>query len=220
MTKKFLELFNKSDEKLKQTALTHSSYAHDKNIDSNERLEFLGDSVLQIIVSDFLYNHYHKNEGRMTKIRAAFVCTEYLASLAKEMNIMPMLKLGKSIAGKPVSDAILADAVECMIATMYLSFGLSKIADTIVETLDIKQKLKIGFEVKDYKSMLLEFCQNNKKKVKYEIADVETTDGQTTFRATIFVDKEFISYGQGSTKKVAEQNAAKLAYSKLTKNED
>lgn len=220
MTKKFLELFNKSDEKLKQTALTHSSYAHDKNIDSNERLEFLGDSVLQIIVSDFLYNHYHKNEGRMTKIRAAFVCTEYLASLAKEMNIMPMLKLGKSIAGKPVSDAILADAVECMIATMYLSFGLNKIADTIVETLDIKQKLKIGFEVKDYKSMLLEFCQNNKKKVKYEIADVETTDGQTTFRATIFVDKEFISYGQGSTKKVAEQNAAKLAYSKLTKNED
>lgn len=220
MINKFLELFNKSDEKLKQTALTHSSYAHDKNIDSNERLEFLGDSVLQIIVSDFLYNHYHKNEGRMTKIRAAFVCTEYLASLAKEMNIMPMLKLGKSIAGKPVSDAILADAVECMIATMYLSFGLSKIADTIVETLDIKQKLKIGFEVKDYKSMLLEFCQNNKKKVKYEIADVETTDGQTTFRATIFVDKEFISYGQGSTKKVAEQNAAKLAYSKLTKNED
>ena len=220
MTKKFLELFNKSDEKLKQTALTHSSYAHDKNIDSNERLEFLGDSVLQIIVSDFLYNHYHKNEGRMTKIRAAFVCTEYLASLAKEMNIMPMLKLGKSIAGKPVSDAILADAVECMIATMYLSFGLNKIADTIVETLDIKQKLKIGFEVKDYKSMLVEFCQNNKKKVKYEIVDVETTDGQTTFRATIFVDKEFISYGQGSTKKVAEQNAAKLAYSKLTKNED
>ena len=220
MINKFLELFNKSDEKLKQTALTHSSYAHDKNIDSNERLEFLGDSVLQIIVSDFLYNHYHKNEGRMTKIRAAFVCTEYLASLAKEMNIMPMLKLGKSIAGKPVSDAILADAVECMIATMYLSFGLNKIADTIVETLDIKQKLKIGFEVKDYKSMLLEFCQNNKKKVKYEIADVETMDGQTTFRATIFVDKEFISYGQGSTKKVAEQNAAKLAYSKLTKNED
>lgn len=219
MTKKFLELFNKCDERLKQTALTHSSYAHDKNIDSNERLEFLGDSVLQIIVSGYLYKHYHKDEGRMTKIRAAFVCTEYLATLAKDMNIMPMLKLGKSIAGKPVSDAILADAIECMIATMYLSFGLNKISDTIIECLDIKQKLKIGFEVKDYKSILLEFCQNNKKKVKYEITDVETSGGQSTFRATIFVDKEFVAYGQGSTKKVAEQNAAKLAYNKLTKVE-
>ena len=216
MKNKFLTLFNKCEKRLRETALTHSSYAHDKGVDSNERLEFLGDAVLQIIVSDYLYKHYHKDEGRMTKIRSSFVCTENLAELAKDMDIEKHLKLGKSFSKKPVSNSILADAVESMIAATYITFGFD-IADTVIEMLNIKQKLKNGLTITDYKSILSEFCQNNQKKLKYEVLIVETVDGNSTFRASVFVNKQFVAYGQGSSKKVAEQNAAHLAYKKLTK---
>lgn len=216
MNNKFLNLFNNCKQKLKDTALTHSSYAHDNNVDSNERLEFLGDAVLQIIVSDYLFNHYHKDEGKMTKIRSSFVCTENLAELAKQIELEKHIKLGKSFIKKPVSNNILADAVESMIGATYLTYGL-KIADAVVEWLNIKEKLKLGLTVTDFKSLLSEFCINNQKKLQYQVVTVATEDGQSTFRANVFVDNEFVAYGQGSAKRVAEQNAAKLAYNKIIK---
>lgn len=215
MNDKFLQMFNSCSEKLKQTALTHSSYAHDKGCESNERLEFLGDAVLQIIVSDYLFKHYHKDEGRMTKIRSAFVCTENLSSLAKEMDISSIINFGKSFKGKTISDSVLAGTIESMIAVLYLTYGIAKISDMIIKWLNVENKLKVGLEIKNYKSQLLEFCQDCKKKLKYETIIVDTKDNQKTFRSNILIDGEFVAFGQGSTKKLAEQNAAKLALKKL-----
>ena len=212
----FLELFEKCSDELKELALTHSSFAHQNGISSNERIEFLGDSVLQTIVSDYLYKHYNQTEGKMTKIRASFVCTESLSELAKRIDIEPRIKFGKSFKGK-VSNAILADTIESMIGAMYLSFGMASIATAVLDALEVKQKLRAGVKPKDYKSELQEIVQADKKKLEYKIEKYTTKGGQENFRANAFIDGEFMSYGQGSTRREAEQNSARLALEKLKK---
>ncbi len=215
MKNNFLELFEKCSEELKTLAFTHSSFAHDKKTESNERIEFLGDSVLSVIVSDYLYKHYHQDEGKMTKIRSNFVCTESLSELAKSLNIESRILLGKSFKGKVVSDAMLADTVESMIGVMYLSFGLHSISTAVLDALKVKERLKKGMRATDYKSELQETIQEQHVNLKYKCESYETKGGQTNFRANIYINNEFVSFGQGSTKREAEQNAAKLALEKL-----
>ncbi len=213
----FIELFNKCDDELKDLAFTHSSFANEKKIESNERIEFLGDTILGTIVGDYLYKHTKLNEGKMTKIRSTFVCTENLAKLAREIQIEDRIKLGKSFKDK-ISDAVLADTIESMIGAMYLTFGLHSIQTAVLEALNVKEQLRAGMRAQDYKSELQEFCQENKMKLEYKCERYLTKAGTENFRASTFVNKEFISYGQGSTKKEAEQNSAKLALQKLNKN--
>lgn len=219
MKNRFLELFEKCDEKLKTLAFTHSSYSHDTGMENNERIEFLGDTVLSTIVGEYLYQHTNFSEGKMTKIRSTFVCTESLANLARELNIEDRLIFGKSFKGS-ASDAILADTIESMIGAMFLSFGFASIKSAVLQALKVKDKLKEGMRIKDYKSELQEITQANKQKLKYTSEMYTTKGGQENFRASIFIDNEFLSYGQGSTKREAEQNAAKLAITKLKKKED
>lgn len=213
----FIELFNKCSDELKDLAFTHSSFAHDKKCESNERVEFLGDSVLSTIVSDYLYKHYHSNEGKMSKIRANFVCTESLSKLAKSLNIADKIKFGKSFQGN-ISDAILADTIESMIGVMYLSFGLHSISSAVLDALNVAEKLKQGMKPTDFKSLLQEYTQANKLKLEYKIEKYLTEGGQENFKASVFIDGEFIAYGNGSTKREAEQNAAHLAMEKKNKN--
>ena len=212
----FIELFNKCSDELKNLAFTHSSFANEKKIESNERIEFLGDTILGTIVGDYLYKHTKLNEGRMTKIRSTFVCTENLAKLAREIKIEDQIKLGKSFKDK-ISDAVLADTVESMIGAMYLTYGLHSIQTAVLDALNVKQLLKSGMRAQDYKSELQEFCQENKLKLEYKCETYLTKAGTENFRANTFINKEFLAFGQGSTKKEAEQNAAKLALTKLKK---
>ena len=214
MKNSFIELFEKCDDELKNLVFTHSSFAHQNGLSSNERVEFLGDSVLSTIVSDYLYKHCKIAEGKMSKIRATFVCTENLSKLAKELKIEKRIKFGKSFQG-PVSDAILADTIESMIGAMYLSFGLHSISTAVLNALKVKENLKAGMKPTDYKSELQEYVQNLKWKLTYKTEKYLTTGGQENFRASTFVNGEFVSYGQGSTKREAEQNSAKLALKKL-----
>lgn len=216
MKNNFITLFEKCSDELKDLAFTHSSFAHEKKCESNERIEFLGDTILSTIVGDYLYKHTKFNEGKMTKIRSKFVCTENLANLAKTLNIENRIKLGKSFKDK-ISDAVLADTIESMIGAMYLSFGLHSIQTAILEALNVNEQLKAGMKAQDYKSELQEFCQENKLKLEYKIETYLTKGGQENFKANTFVNKEFVSYGQGSSKKEAEQNSAKLALNKLKK---
>lgn len=216
MKNNFLSLFEKCSDELKDLAFTHSSFAHQNKIQSNERIEFLGDSVLSTIVSDYLYKHCKDQEGKMSKIRANFVCTENLSLLAKELEISPRIKFGKSFKDE-ISDAILADTIESMIGAMYLSFGLHSISSAVLDALKVKEKLKAGMRANDFKSELQEYCQANKLKLEYKNEKYLTKGGQENFRASAFVNKEFVSYGQGSTKREAEQNAAKLALKKINK---
>ena len=214
MKNNFLSLFEKCSDELKELAFTHSSFAHQNKIQSNERIEFLGDSVLSTIVSDYLYKHCKDQEGKMSKIRANFVCTENLSSLAKELNISSRIKFGKSFKDE-ISDAILADTIESMIGAMYLSFGLHSISTAVLDALKVKEKLKAGMRANDYKSELQEYCQANKMKLEYKVETYLTKGGQENFRASAFINKEFVSFGQGSTKREAEQNSAKLALKKI-----
>ena len=216
MKNNFLELFNKCSDELKELALTHSSFAHEKKIDSNERIEFLGDSVLSTIVSDYLYKHSKNSEGKMSKLRSTFVCTESLSCFAKTIDIEPQIRFGKSFKDK-VSDAILADTIESMIGVMYLTYGLPSIASAVLDALQVKEKLKNNIKAIDSKSELQEFAQNKKFKLEYKLTTTETVDGQTNFRANVLVDGKFIAYGQGSTKREAEQNGAKKTLKKLQK---
>ncbi|MBE7076906.1 MAG: ribonuclease III [Clostridiales bacterium] len=215
MKNNFIELFEKCKDELKDLAFTHSSFANQHGVESNERVEFLGDTVLSTIVSDYLYKHYHKTEGKMTKIRSSFVCTENLSKLAKELGIESRIKIGKSLT--QISDAILADTIESMIGVMYLSFGLHSISGAVLNALKVKEILKAGGIKTDFKSELQEYTQERKLKLNYEVEKYETAGGQMNFRANCFVSGEFLSYGQGSTKREAEQNSAKLALQKLKK---
>ena len=210
----FIELFNKCSDELKDLAFTHSSFANEKKIESNERIEFLGDTILGTIVGDYLYKHTKLNEGKMTKIRSKFVCTENLANLARTIKIEDKIRLGKSFKDK-ISDAVLADTIESMIGAMYLTYGLHSIQTAVLDALNVKEQLRAGMKAQDYKSELQEYCQENKMKLEYKCEKYSTKAGTENFRASTFVDKQFIAYGQGSTKKEAEQNSAKLALTKL-----
>lgn len=212
----FIELFEKCSDELKELALTHSSFAHQNGCFSNERIEFLGDSVLSTIVSDHLYKHSSFPEGKMSKIRASFVCTESLGELAKELNIGERIRFGKSFQGV-ISDAILADTIESMIGAMYLSFGLHSIQTAVLDALKVKEKLRAGMKANDSKSELQEYCQENKLKLEYKAEKYQTKGGQENFRSNTFINGEFVAFGNGSTKKEAEQNSAKLALKKLKK---
>ena len=205
---KFYNLFEKSDKKLKEIAFTHSSYANEHKISSNEILEFLGDSVLSLCVSDYLYKNCPASEGKLSKIRSNFVCTDSLSKIAKEMELENNLKLGKSFKDKTISNAMLEDLVESMIAVVYLSNGFASTQTAVLEMLDLKSALKKGIKRRDYKTDLQEYCQKYKMKIEYVCSTYETKGGQTNFKSGIRINGEFYKYGTGSTKRESEQNAA------------
>ena len=164
MKKIELEIFEKKigytfqNKELLKNALTHTSYANEKNIASNEKLEFLGDAILEFVTSDYLYKNYlHLKEGEMTKVRASVVCEKSLYKIADRLNFSDFLYLGKSelLSSGKTSPAILADSVEAVIAAMYLDAGIDIVSKFIIENLkeEIENASKhVG--LKDYKTVL------------------------------------------------------------------
>lgn len=217
MKNKFLETFNSCDEKLKDIAFTHSSYANAHKATSNERLEYLGDSVLGLIVGDYLYKNLPASEGKLSKIRSTFVCTQNLSDIAKQLNIKPKIKVGHSLKGMEISNAILEDTIESMIAVIYLCKGFKVAYNTVIELLDIKKKLSKGIKPSDYKSELQEYAQKNKLVLKYVGSTYTTKGGQTNFKSGVTLNDVFYKYGTGSTKREAEQNASKKTLEKIKK---
>lgn len=215
----FLEVFNTCDEKLKDIAFTHVSYANEHKATSNERLEYLGDSVLGLIVGDYLYNNYPVNEGKLSKVRSTFVCTQNLSAIAKELDIKNRIKIGHSLRREDISDAVLEDTIESMIAVIYLSKGLKVAYKVVTELLDIKAKLKRGVKPSDYKSELIEYANKNKLKIEFVKSTYTTKGGQTNFKSGVRLNGEFYKYGTGSTKREAEQNASRLTLKKIEKDE-
>ena len=159
------------DESILKRALTHTSYAYENNVESNEKLEFLGDSILEFVTSKYLYENYpNLKEGEMTKVRATVVCEESLYKIAQRHNFSDFLFLGRSeLSNTKVRTAILADSVEAVIAAIYLSVGLDAaykfIIDNLKESIEIASK-HVG--MKDYKTVLQEKLQVNRK-CKYQI---------------------------------------------------
>jgi len=203
--------FNK-EELLKQ-ALTHSSFAHEKNLKvlmDNERLEFLGDAVLELVSSEFLYQtHPEMNEGKMTKLRASLVCEPALAHCARELHLGSYLRLGngEDMTGGRERDSILSDAFEAVIGAMYLDGGFTSAKEFVLHYVlnDIEHK-KLFY---DSKTILQELIQNKyKKTLHYEPVSEEGPDHNKRFTVQAYMDDTPLRQGVGRTKKSAEQNAA------------
>ena len=206
---------------LLKNALTHTSYAYENNVKSNEKLEFLGDSILEFITSKYLYKNYKNlKEGEMTKVRAAVVCEDSLYKIAEKHNFSDFLYLGKSEKynenGKK-SKAILADSVEALIAAIYLDLGLEKTEEFII--LNLKDEIKKASEnvgEKDYKTVLQEKLQiHGNVNIKYTILKEEGPDHDKRFVSQVECNGEVLGIGKGKSKKASEMMAAKQALLKI-----
>lgn len=205
------------NKKLIYQALSHSSFANERKIagGSNERLEFLGDSVLSIVVSEYLYRHLtHIAEGDLTKLRASLVCEKSLHVFAQKIDLGSYLMLGKGEenTGGRERPSILADAFEAVIAAIYLDGGLEAASRHILRFLpeDIQHQKKPAFN--DFKTILQEVVQKNpEEKVDYILAGEEGPDHNKRFVVEVCLNSNVIGKGKGRSKKEAEQLAAKEA---------
>ena len=206
------------NEDLLINALTHSSYANEvrNGVSSNERLEFLGDSVLSIIVSEYIYKKFGDlPEGELTKIRASLVCEKSLCQFSREMDLGQYLRLGKGEekGGGRERDSILADAFEAVLAAMYLDGGFDVAKAHVLRF--IKDELYNHNETeafKDYKTALQEIIQRNpEESVTYILTNETGPDHDKVFEVEVRLNSNTIGRGKGKNKKQAEQFAAKEA---------
>ncbi len=205
------------DEWFLERALTHSSYAHEtKDPQScNERLEFLGDSVLSLVVSEYLFQNYPDlPEGELTRIRAASVCEKALFNFAKTIHLGDCLLLsrGEQRTGGRNRPSILADAFEALIAAIYLDGGMEPakafILKYVVPTLDNHRKAAF----KDYKTLLQEVIQQNPEdRLTYHLVGESGPDHNKVFKYEVHINSNLVGTGSGRSKKEAEQAAAKEA---------
>jgi ribonuclease-3 len=211
------------NELLLQEALTHSTYAYEHRLElipSNERLEFLGDAILDLVVSEFLFKQTGLfSEGSMTRTRSMIVCERNLAQLANQLEIGPMLLLGKgeTQTGGHDKPSSLANAIEALFGAVFLDAGYDVARKIILNLMeDSIQQALAGQIAFDYKSRLLELIQANKNNhVRFEILDEQGPVHQRSFDAGVFLNGKLIARGSGSSKKEAEQQASRFALDDL-----
>ena len=209
---------NFNDKELLKTALTHSSYANENNCESNERLEFIGDAVLDLLMGKYLYLKYPKNhEGDLTKKRAKNVCESALVEYAMKCNLSDFLLLGKGEEKSGGRDRISlqADAFEAIIGAVYLDKGLKevyKIFNKVVVTI-VEEEREDNFV--DYKSYLQELVQSDKRTLDYKVYSESGPSHDKIFSIRVYMDEILMGEGTGKTKKEAEQSAAEVALKKL-----
>lgn len=202
------------NKKLLQTAVSHSSYANEVRTRSNERLEFLGDSVLSLVVAQYLFHRYPKlPEGELTKLRASLVCEKALCGFAEELRLGEELLLGKGeeTTGGRERPSILADAFEAVLAAIYLDAGFETAERFVLRF--VKAHLQHADEdTKDYKTQLQEIVQQNREeRVRYVLVSETGPDHDKEFCVEIHLNRNVIGTGKGHSKKEAEQMAAKEA---------
>ncbi len=199
--------------KLFEQAFTHTSYAYEHSCESYERLEFLGDAVLELVMSDYLFRSLHVQEGEMTKLRAHYVCEDALYEYSMMLKLNEELKLGngEEASGGKFKKAIVADIYEAFVGALYLDQGFDKAKEFIFESaIPFVEKGSFEF-IRNYKSELQELVQTDKRTLNYEIVKEEGPAHDRVFTAIVKIDD--IVYGEGTahSKKDAEQAAAKDA---------
>ena len=204
------------NEKLYLTALTHTSYANENNEESYERLEYLGDAVLELVISEYLYKNTSFEEGVMTKLRAKYVCEDANFEYAKRLNLNKYLRLGhgEEENGGRYRKAIVADIFEAFIGAIYLDLGFEVVKSFIYEhVIPLIENKEIEFDT-DYKSILQELVQTDKRSLEYVVIDEFGPAHNKTFKVIVKIDD--IIYGEGiaHSKKEAEQQAAHDALKK------
>ncbi|MCI2056512.1 MAG: ribonuclease III [Oscillibacter sp.] len=213
------------DRALLSEALNHSSYANEHrstHMNSNERLEFLGDAVLGFVSAEFLFEqHPDLPEGDLTRIRAALVCEESLHEVAQKLDLGRYLKLGRGeeAGGGRTRTSILADATEAVFAAVYLDGGIEAASALIHRVLlDAEKEEVVEERRKDYKTALQELVQRQANQdLSYRMADEQGPDHDKTFVAEVLLNGNLIGTGSGHSKKEAEQSAACAALDALQK---
>lgn len=206
-----------------EQALTHSSFAHERGHRRlhNERLEFLGDAVLELIISDYLYQKYPQlSEGKLTKLRADLVCEASLARIAYGLNLGQYMRLGKGeiVGGGASRPSLLADTIEALIGAHYLDRNFKVCREKVLELFSpILRELQEGDLRRDFKTLLQEFTQARYAVTpSYRIVRESGPDHEKTFSAEVMLAADVVGAGEGRSKKEAEQAAAKEAWNTLT----
>ena len=215
-----------TNEQLLIQSFTHSSYVNEhrkKQHEDNERLEFLGDAVLELSVSQYLYKKYPlMSEGDLTKIRAAIVCEPSLVMFANELQFGETVLLGKGeeMTGGRTRPALLADAFEAFIGALYLDQGLQVVLTFLEKNVFPKIDAGAFSHVMDFKSQLQEYIQrDNSSVLEYKILQEEGPAHDRTFITQVSLNDQILGEGSGKSKKEAEQNAAQIALEKMNEQE-
>ena len=217
--KEFLNRWNIKikNEKLYETALSHASFVNEHNKKNDyERLEFLGDAVLELVISDYLYKNELKKEGEMTKIRASYVCENALYEYMKDLDLIKYIKVGHGEVGD-IKKAIVADIFESIMGAIYLEEGFLKVKEVILDIIvPYIENPNVVFFL-DYKSTLQEALQTDKRSFIYETINEEGPAHDRRFTVVVKIDNVIYGKGIASSKKEAAQMAAKEALEKLAK---
>lgn len=204
---------------LYETAFTHTSFANENKVDSYERLEYLGDAVLELLMSEYLYKTTSKAEGEMTKLRAHYVCENALYEYSISLKLNDYLKLGKGEeeSGGKYRKTIVADIFESFIGAMFLDQGIDKVKSFLYEyVMPIIESGKVDF-IEDYKSVLQEMVQTDKRSLEYIVINEEGPSHNKTFTVSVMIDGINYGIGEAHSKKEAEQLAAKDALKKCAR---
>lgn len=208
------------DLNLYNIAFSHSSYANEHKAKKDyERLEFLGDAVLDLVVADYLYQNHNDSEGEMTKVRASYVCENALFEYSTAMGFPKYIKLGhgEALSGGTHKKAIVADIFEALMGAIYLDLGYATARRVILKIIVPYIKNPDITFFSDYKSALQEAVQTSKKSLYYELIEESGPPHDKTFKMQVKVDGIIYGVGSGNSKKEAEQLAAKNALEKLAK---
>ncbi len=204
---------------LYETAFSHTSYSNENGVKSYERLEFLGDAVLELLMSDYLYKINKYNEGEMTKIRAHYVCETANYEYSVKLGLNKYLKLGKGEEenGGRYRKAIVSDIFESFLGALYLDQGFAKVKEFFENNIvPIIENHEVDF-FDDYKSALQEFVQTGKKSLEYKLVKETGPSHNKNFTVEVIIDGIVYGMGKSHSKKSAEQEAAKDALKKAQK---
>ncbi|MFW6035960.1 MAG: ribonuclease III [Halothermotrichaceae bacterium] len=210
---------------LLQRSLIHKSFSNENNnlkLRDNERLEFLGDSVLSIVISTYIFNNFPDYpEGELAKMRSVIVSEPILAIKAREINLGKFIMLGhgEELSGGRNRNSILADTMEALICAVYLDFGFETVGEFIINLFeDIIKKVEEGSYIQDYKTMLQEIIQQDGLgRPSYIVVDEKGPDHNKIFSVEVVYNKKSLATGTGTSKKEAEQNAARAALENMGK---
>lgn len=196
---------------LLRIAMTHTSFANESKVPSthNERLEFLGDSVLSVVVADYLFHHSKRPEGELTRMRASLVSEEALFQFAQEIHLGDYLRLGRGedLGGGRNRPSVVSDAFEALIAALYLDGGMETARKFILPFITEGKTAE-----EDYKTRLQEVIQQNpEEKLHYEVESENGPDHEKKFVVAVYLNSNRMAAGEGRSKKAAEQQAAKEA---------
>lgn len=217
------ELFKKlniepKDMNLYKNAFSHSSYVNEHKVKNDyERLEFLGDAVLDLVVADYLYTHYKETEGEMTKVRASYVCenANYCYATGLGLSKYILVGHGEQKEGGNFKKAIVADIFEALMGAIYIDLGFSTVRNVILKVVvPYIEDPNVTF-FSDYKSSLQEYVQTEQKSLEYKLVNEEGPAHDKRFTVDVVIDNIVYGTGIGTSKKEAEQEAAKVALNKL-----